>query len=107
MTPEQREALTTVLHHYGNDPRVRSLCELLVQDDEVGGTCNVCGRAVRYGERHRKCGQAVMAAQSALRDQISTLQQAWEDTRLQRDELLAHIAGKATLPKWAADWLGA
>jgi len=29
-------------------------------DAEVGGTCNVCGGGLRYGERHRKCGDAIM-----------------------------------------------
>ena len=33
MTPEQREALATVLAHYGSDPRVRPLRELRDQDD--------------------------------------------------------------------------
>lgn len=34
-------------------------------------------------------------------------QQAWEEVRLQRDELLAHIAGKGPLPAWANAWLKA
>lgn len=33
--------------------------------------------------------------------------QVWEDTRTQRDELLAHLAGKAPLPQWAAEWIRA
>lgn len=33
--------------------------------------------------------------------------QAWEDVRQQRDELIAHIAGKGPLPAWAAAWLKA
>ena len=43
----------------------------------------------------------------ALADEIERLRRVWEDTRTQRDELLAHIAGKAPLPQWAAGWLGA
>ena len=35
MTPEQREALATVLAHYGSDPRVRPLRALRDQDDEI------------------------------------------------------------------------
>lgn len=31
-------------------------------DDEEGGTCNVCGGLLRYGGRHRKCGETVMRA---------------------------------------------
>ena len=34
-------------------------------------------------------------------------QQAWEDVRLQRDQLLAHIAGKGPIPVWADAWLKA
>lgn len=30
---------------------------------EVGGTCNVCGGGLRYGERRRKCGEAAMEAE--------------------------------------------
>lgn len=49
---------------------------------------------------HQACVDAANRANA-----IDRLQQVWEDTRTQRDELLAHIAGKAPLPKWAADWL--
>lgn len=28
--------------------------------DEEGGTCNVCGGGIRYGERHYQCGAAVL-----------------------------------------------
>ena len=38
---------------------------------------------------------------------LAQTQQAWEDVRLQRDELLAHIAGKGPLPAWADTWLRA
>ena len=51
---------------------------------------------------HQACVDAANRA-----EEIGRLQQAWEDTRHQRDELLAHIAGKAPLPQWAADWLKA
>lgn len=51
---------------------------------------------------HRACVDAANRA-----EEIGRLQQAWENTRTQRDELLAHIAGKAPLPHWAADWLKA
>lgn len=39
--------------------------------------------------------------------EVQRLQRVWEDTRTQRDELLAHIAGNAPLPQWAADWFRA
>ena len=42
-----------------------------------------------------------------MREDNERLRKVWEDTRTQRDELLAHIAGKAPLPQWAADWLKA
>jgi hypothetical protein len=35
MTPEQREALATVLAHYGSDPRVRPLHELRDQEQAL------------------------------------------------------------------------
>ena len=35
-------------------------------DPEVGSDCNVCGRGVRYGERHSKCGEAVMALEAEV-----------------------------------------
>lgn len=38
---------------------------------------------------------------------LTKTQQAWEDVRLQRDDLLTHIAGKGPLPTWAATWLKA
>jgi hypothetical protein len=38
-----------------------------MSDDDEGGSCNVCGGPLRYGERHRKCGEAVMAAEAAER----------------------------------------
>ncbi len=38
---------------------------------------------------------------------LTKTQQAWEDVRLQRDELLAHISGKGPLPAWADAWLKA
>jgi hypothetical protein len=47
------------------------------------------------------------AALDAKDAEIQRLRRVWEDTRTQRDELLAHIAGKAPLPQWAADWLKA
>ena len=31
--------------------------------DEIGGTCTVCGRGTRYGDRHVQCGWSVMAAE--------------------------------------------
>lgn len=60
-----------------------------------------------YGEGH-KCARHDAAELASMADaEIERLQMAWECTRSQRDELLAHIAGKAPLPQWAADWLKA
>ena len=36
-------------------------------DPEDGGFCNVCGSGVRYGERHHRCGEAVMKAEQEAR----------------------------------------
>lgn len=35
--------------------------------DEEGGTCNVCGGGIRYGERHYRCGEAVLSLETRLR----------------------------------------
>ena len=44
-----------------------------MDDDEEGGTCNVCGGLLRYGERHRRCGDAVMAAEAKERERCAAL----------------------------------
>ena len=38
---------------------------------------------------------------------IDAVQTAWEDTRTQRDELMAHIKDGAPLPEWAVKWIAA
>ncbi len=70
--------------------------------------------AARWREDGYECEVVAMVDQSAIaaaeateRERCAKLQQAWEDTRTQRDELLAHIAGRGPLPQWAADWLRA
>lgn len=45
-------------------------------DPEVGGTCYVCGHGLRYGERHHKCGAAMLP----LEGQIKCLSAALVDT---------------------------
>jgi hypothetical protein len=47
----------------------------------------------------------VDAAVAAERERCSKLQQVWEDTRTQRDELLAHLTRKEPLPAWAVEWI--
>lgn len=37
--------------------------------------------------------------------EIKRLRQVWEDTRTQRDELLAHLTRKEPLPAWAVEWI--
>ncbi len=44
-----------------------------MSDDEEGGACNVCGGPLRYGGRHRKCGEAVMAAEAAERNRCALI----------------------------------
>ena len=67
--------------------------------------------APRAGEyRHQGLQDAWevwQAAAAPLRFENERLRQVWEDTRTQRDDLLAHIAGKSPLPQWAADWIKA
>lgn len=46
-----------------------------------------------------------LAAVTAERERCAKLQQAWEDTRTQRDELLAHLTRKEPLPAWAVEWI--
>jgi hypothetical protein len=41
--------------------------------EEVGGTCNVCGGRLRYGERHRTCGQVVIAAVAQERERCAAI----------------------------------
>lgn len=48
---------------------------------------------------------ALDAAVAAERERYAKLQQVWEDTRTQRDELLAHLTRKEPLPAWAAEWI--
>jgi hypothetical protein len=38
-------------------------------------------------------------------NEIQRLQRVWEDTRTQRDELLAHLTRKEPLPAWAVEWI--
>ena len=64
-------------------------------------------RTAAEQQRAKDDQAALDAAVAAERERRAKLQQVWEDTRTQRDELLAHIAGKAPLPQWAADWLRA
>lgn len=42
---------------------------------------------------------------AALADEIERLRRVWEDTRTQRDELLAHLTRKEPLPAWAVEWI--
>lgn len=37
--------------------------------------------------------------------EIERLRKVWEDTRTQRDELLAHLTRKEPLPAWAVEWV--
>lgn len=46
--------------------------------------------------------------QQALADkqaELDRLRQVREDTRTQRDELLAHLTRKEPLPAWAVEWI--
>lgn len=41
----------------------------------------------------------------ALEAENARLLNVWEEVRLQRDQLLAHIKSGADLPEWAKKWL--
>ena len=45
------------------------------------------------------------AAVATERERCAKLQRVWEDTRTQRDDLLAHLTRKAPLPAWAVEWI--
>lgn len=50
-----------------------------VEDAEIGGTCNVCGGGVRYGERHYQCGRAVIGIETELAEARAQLAEARKD----------------------------
>jgi hypothetical protein len=64
-------------------------------------------RAGQQVEALQRQIELLKASNKMIADERDRLRQVWEDTRTQRDELLAHIAGTAPLPQWAADWLKA
>lgn len=44
-------------------------------DESEFGNCNVCGGPLRYGERHLKCGDAIMKAEKAAANQAAPVAQ--------------------------------
>lgn len=80
---------------------------LYVEVRQLGGIMTVTDCPGEVSRVPLYLQEALDAAVAAERERCATLQQVWEDTRTQRDELLAHIAGQAPLPQWAADWLRA
>lgn len=76
-----------------------------MSDDEEGGTCNVCGGPLRYGGRHRKCGEAVMAAVAAERERCAMRleQAAAEYIASATDNKYLTDRGRALMTS-ASDW---
>lgn len=46
------------------------MTDLSPDEAEVGGLCSVCGGGLRYGERHRKCGDAAMEAVADVQEHL-------------------------------------
>ena len=73
-------------------------------DDEESGTCNVCGGLLRYGERHRKCGEAVMRAVAEEREQCARLcdeaAKSNEETTARLRWPLEHLAAQIRARYW-------
>ena len=55
-------------------------------EPEAGGNCNVCGGGLRYGDRHRKCGEAVMRAVAIEREACARL---CDEAARRNDETIA------------------
>lgn len=83
---------------------LRALVDAAIEDapeehpPEAAGTC-------LDPDHLAYAAQEVAAERERLRAEIATLQTVWEDTRTQRDELMAHIKDGASLPEWAAKWI--
>jgi hypothetical protein len=78
-------------------------------DTPTGGGCILLRDAVAAEREnyttllhayHQACVDAANRA-----NEIQRLQRVWEDTRTQRDELLAHLTRKEPLPAWAVEWI--
>lgn len=86
--------------------RIVAMCAVTL-NAEVGGTCNVCGMGTRYGSRHSRCGEAVMALEAAK-----------DGAYLERNQCVALIARmaialglpvavtKTAIEGWSEDWHG-
>jgi len=60
-------------------PMANSVDLSLGLEPETGGACNVCGGGLRYGERHVRCGDAVMRAVSAERERCAKVCEQADD----------------------------
>jgi hypothetical protein len=111
-------------------PHCASEAKLNVINDDPDGpnyqgnyiACEACGASTQlmfstgedcrpvlaelWNARHQM-EQALAAERERCSADTDKLQQVWEETRQQRDDLLAHIAGKGPLPAWADAWLKA
>lgn len=63
------------------------------------------GPSMVQNEQGVRTNAAMLLDQTAA--EIEQLRQVWEDTRTQRDQLMAHIKDGAPLPEWAAKWIAA
>ena len=98
---------------------VRAIEPLALKSNEgLGPKCDTCGDTGEYegdGGRYvcmdcdavprRNAKAAATTMQIGQAAEIERLRKVWEDTRTQRDELLAHLTRKEPLPAWAVQWI--
>ncbi|MFZ9960572.1 MAG: hypothetical protein ACO3GP_09285 [Candidatus Limnocylindrus sp.] len=77
----------------------------MLTDKELSAIVQAWGNELAQRNIIDLCRDVARAQEAAERERCAKLQQVWEDTRTQRDELLAHLTRKEPLPAWAVEWI--